>query len=91
MKFRIKEIAKEKGISQGDLATAVDIHSTSLSRIVNGGMAPSLETLANIADALGVHISELFYNENIVEEVHQNYCKCPHCGKPISIKIDDVE
>lgn len=82
MKLRIKEIAKEKKVSISALASMVGITQPNLSNIVNDKSKPSLETLEKIADALEVPITELFSNGNIIP--------CPHCGKPISIKVDAV-
>lgn len=82
MKLRIKEIAKEKKVSISALASMVGITQPNLSNIVNDKSKPSLETLEKIADALDVHITELFKKENGII--------CPHCGKPISLRIEAV-
>lgn len=80
MKLRIKEIAKEKKVSISNLASMVGITQPNLSNIVNDKSKPSLETLEKIADALSVPITELFAKGNIIT--------CPHCGKPITIKVE---
>lgn len=56
--LRIKEICNEQGINIKDLAKRMDISAPTLSAQINGN--PQLSTLTKIADALGVHISELF-------------------------------
>lgn len=56
--LRIKEICAEKGISIKDLAEKMNIKAPTLSTQINGN--PTLETLYKIADALEVHITELF-------------------------------
>ncbi|BBD45339.1 DNA-binding helix-turn-helix protein [Petrimonas sp. IBARAKI] len=63
MKLRIKEIVKQKGITLGELSENLGIARESLSRAINGN--PTLETLNNIADALDVHITELFEKDPI--------------------------
>lgn len=63
MKLRIKEIVKQKGISMGELSEKLGIARESLSRAINGN--PTLETLNNIAEALNVHITELFEKDPI--------------------------
>lgn len=58
MKLRIKEVCKTKETSITELAQRMDIKQESLSRTINGN--PTLSTLENIANALGVEVTELF-------------------------------
>ena len=53
--LRIKEIAKSKGLTLTEIAEKLGV---SLSNSINGN--PTVETLQKIADALGVHVSDLF-------------------------------
>ncbi len=57
--LRVKEIAKEKGITIADVAKRMGILPPALSRIINGSNT-TVETLQRIADALDVTIPELF-------------------------------
>lgn len=57
--LRVKEIAKEKGLTISDVAKRMGILSPALSRIINGSNTTT-ETLQKIADALDVPIGELF-------------------------------
>ncbi|MDL2320348.1 helix-turn-helix domain-containing protein [Alistipes sp. OttesenSCG-928-B03] len=60
VKQRIKEIAKEKGITMRTLAEKLDIQPVSLSRMLaNTGNIP-LSKLIDIANHLGVQLSDLF-------------------------------
>lgn len=64
--LRIKEIAKNKGITITELAEKLDITQTTLSRTINGN--PTLETLLKIANVLDVDVRELITptkNDNI--------------------------
>lgn len=56
--LRIKEILKSKNITQTELAEKLGITQVALSKTLNGN--PTVETLQKIADALGVHVSDLF-------------------------------
>ena len=56
----LKEILSEKKITGKDLAKRVGLTETSISRIVNGGQLPKLETLFKIANALDVNIRDFF-------------------------------
>jgi transcriptional regulator with XRE-family HTH domain len=57
---RIKELRKQAGLSQDQLAEKVGIDGKYLSRIEVGKRYPSLETLEGIADALRVEMRVLF-------------------------------
>lgn len=62
MALRIKEIAKEKGITMGEIAEKMGINPVNLSSSLNGN--PTLNRLQEVADILGVEISDLFTKEN---------------------------
>lgn len=74
----IKEILKQRGLTQKDLATMIGITPIGLSKALNGNT--SLHTLEKVAAALNVDISDLFGKSSTFV--------CPHCGKPLSIKIE---
>lgn len=76
--LRVKEVLKEKGMSQKTLSEKIGVAEISLSRSINGN--PSLETLNKIATALNVPISELF------EQPQQNIITCPKCGTRLEVK-----
>lgn len=56
--LRIKELAKQKGMSMEEMADKLGINRVSLSRNINGN--PTVETLNKIAYVLGVNIRDLF-------------------------------
>ncbi len=76
--LRVKEILKERGMSQKELADRIGISTATMSKIISGN--PSLDSLDKIAKALEVETSALFV-------VRQGYINCPHCGKAIEINI----
>jgi transcriptional regulator with XRE-family HTH domain len=57
-RLRIKEIAKEKGMTMADIARTIGITPINLSASLNGN--PTLSRLAAVADILGVSVSDLF-------------------------------
>jgi len=60
VKLRVKEIAKEKGISQGKLSRRADVDIKTLQRIYRQPTTiVTTETLGKLAKALGVDASEL--------------------------------
>lgn len=80
MNFRIKEICKEKGILFKDLAARLGITDVGLRQSLQGN--PTIGTLEKIAKVLDVEVTELFAPPK------QGIVSCPHCGKPINIKIE---
>jgi transcriptional regulator with XRE-family HTH domain len=64
MKFgeRLRELRKQQGISQRDLATMTEVDFTYISKIETGDTPPpSSITIHRIAQVLNVDESELFY------------------------------
>lgn len=84
MRTRIKELCREKGMTISAIAEQIGTTQTSLSRALGDNGNPTLETLDKIANALNVHITELF------EQAQSNEAgiTCPHCGKSITIKVE---
>lgn len=79
--LRVKEIAKEKGITMQVLAKRMGITPPGLSMLLNRNL--TLQKLNDIAEALEVPITDLFETSksntaNIV---------CPHCRKDIKIEV----
>ena len=84
MGLRIKEVIKENGTTITELADKMGINRVNLSNMINGN--PTYETLEKIVTALGVNITELFDQP----KNNTTGIACPHCGKNIKIKIEDV-
>ena len=57
---RIRELRKEKLLSQEELAFKAGVHRTYLGSIERGERNPSLRNITAIAEALGISLSELF-------------------------------
>lgn len=55
----LKRIRTEKGISQGDIARALDVGRSFITNIENGKTNPTLATISKIAKAVGVSAGEL--------------------------------
>ncbi|MBE6209422.1 MAG: helix-turn-helix transcriptional regulator [Rikenellaceae bacterium] len=60
--LRVKQIAKERGLTLAKVAELLGVHPVNLSTALNGN--PTLTTLTKIADALGVEVVELFEQTN---------------------------
>jgi len=57
--MRLKEIRKEKRLTQEELAEKADISRVMVSRYETGTVIPTVDVLINIADALDVSIDYL--------------------------------
>jgi len=63
----IRNLRLHKGMSQGDIEKRTGLLRCYLSRVENGHTIPSLDTLAKIASAMDVPLSQFFsdsYNDN---------------------------
>ena len=58
--MRIKELRKNSGLSQEELAEQVEISSKYLSRVEMGQHFPSIDTLVKLADVLNVELKDFF-------------------------------
>ena len=57
---RIRELRKNKGVSQLELAYDMDMSMNTISGIELGKISPKIDTLKKIAQKLDIDISELF-------------------------------
>lgn len=78
--LRIKELIKEKGVTNAELAEKSGVSKVSISLILNGKTNPSVDMLCKIANALGVGVSELF------SDFHTSRFVCPCCGAELELK-----
>ena len=62
---RIKQLRKEKGITQENLSAMVGISQVTVSEYENGRNYPSVENLLKIADHFGVSTDYLLERSNI--------------------------
>ncbi len=92
---RIKSLLKEKGLTQQDLANMMTNPSGETMTLQNVKQLlnkPSMrtDTLKKIADALDVPMWELFVSrDELAADCSAGATHaCPHCGKPIHIKIE---
>lgn len=79
--LQIKELVKKKGITITELADKMGIKQESLSRTINGN--PTIDTLQKIADALGVHLVELF------QQPTNDALSCPKCGAKLKLIVEE--
>ena len=62
MALRVKQIAKQKGLTMTKVAELMKVHPVNLSTTLNGN--PTLTTLCKVAEVLGVEVADLFETES---------------------------
>jgi len=81
--FRIKEIAKERGLTIESLAKKIGIGVSALSQSISGN--PTAERLQQIADALEVDITDLF------DKPASGNFTCPNCGAELKLTAEKAQ
>lgn len=89
----IKTLCKLHGITQRQIAEKMGVTDNSLSMTLSKNN-PQLSTLTNIAEALGVSVSQLLASPEELElltgqsqEERGKVLRCPHCGEEIELYI----
>lgn len=80
--LRIKEVIKEKGLTIEEAAKIIGISRSGLNQHINGN--PTVAVLENMAEKLGVNISDFFVDTTKcthIEGIH-----CPNCGAELELK-----
>ena len=86
--MRIKELLKEKGLTQQELADMVGVSYQSMKQTLNASSVTT-STLEKIATALNVPMWQLFASPEEVQPQNESLSlTCPHCGKDINIKVE---
>jgi transcriptional regulator with XRE-family HTH domain len=66
----IRTYRLQKGLSQGDIEKKTGLLRCYLSRVENGHTMPSLDTLAKIAEALDLPISQFFAEDALSRQLN---------------------
>lgn len=83
--MRIKDVLKEKGLKQQDLAEKMGISLSAVKQML-GADSLTTSTLERIAAAVDVPVWQFFISPNdMANQVSGNSFCCPHCGKPLKI------
>lgn len=93
MKYRIKEVLKEKGIKGVELAEMLGINKFTLYRNLSESNDLKVSTLEKIATALNVPLwSLLVSKEEITKDEtgeQSSTFVCPRCGAPLHISVKE--
>ena len=68
MPLKIKDVAKSKGMTMAQIADKLGINPITLSQSLNGN--PTLSRLTEVANILGVDVSELFVHPPGEQDIH---------------------
>ena len=87
--MNIKKVIKDSGWTLEQLAAEMKnkngekgVTQSSVSQMLNGN--PTLDKLQEIANIIGISVSELLKDEN---DLKKTSVTCPHCGKEIKIEV----
>lgn len=61
--LRLKQIIKERGLTQSKIAEAMKVSTVSVSQWASGKSIPSLKSLVKLTEILGVTLDELVISE----------------------------
>lgn len=79
LRERVKAICDEKGFKLSEVAAMMGVEKSSLSKLLSGN--PTLSKLTDMANALGVPLSEIFATGSDVT------VRCPKCGEQVSLNV----
>ena len=82
--MHIKEVLKQRGLKQNDLAVRLGINRVSLSRLLSDKNDMRMSTIKKIAEAIGCDVTEFFAP---AENADHNVITCPHCGAKLVINL----
>lgn len=85
--MRIKEVLKEKHITQPELAERMGVSLSDVKQKL-GADSLTTATLEKIAAAVGVPVWQFFISpDDLAKDLanQDNVLSCPHCGKPLKI------
>ena len=85
IKELIEHKIKEKGFSKKSFAEKMGISPTNLNSMIE---SPSFPTLTKVAETLEMSLPELLDDGSYSQTVSSAGVVCPHCGKPINIKVE---
>ena len=79
VKLRVKEILRERGMSQKELSFKLGMTEVGLSKSINENGNPDFKRLNEIADVLNVPFADLF------DQPSTDIINCPYCGGKIKV------
>lgn len=88
-KSKIKNLAREKGVTQQEIADYCGISANSVRNTLINNSSMSIDTIAKFCDAIGITIAELFSNNTTTPPPPG--CTCPVCGARLNVTLSVEE
>ena len=79
--LRLKELRKQRGLTQGDIASALHVVKAAVSQWETGRVTPEADKVSQLADVLGVSIDVLMGKQEPTETKSGTGIKIPVLGK----------
>jgi putative transcriptional regulator len=73
VKNKLREIIAKRNIKQTDLSNITGVTKATISNIVNNKFEPSISVAVKIANYLNIPFEEIFYEEDFLSYVKENY------------------
>lgn len=83
--MRIKELLKEKRLTQQELADKMNVSLSAVKQMVSAGSLTTA-TLEKIATALNVPMWQLFASPSEIAKEQGTGLRCPNCGAKLELK-----
>ena len=85
---RIKNLRKQKGMTQDELAAVFKTESSVICKIETGKQTISIDYVVDIASYFEVSIDYLINGENVIDnEITTAFAKVPYCKKGLVKKL----
>ena len=85
---RIKDLRKQKGMTQDELAAVFKTESSAICKIETGKQTMSIDYAVDIASYFEVSIDYLINGENVIDnEITTAFAKVPFCKKGLVKKL----
>lgn len=85
----LKELRKQKGLSQSELARLCSVHQTAVSQWENGRTSPDSESLLVLSKVLGVSVGKLIGGEDLESRITVPVLGYVRAGIPMEA-IEDI-
>ena len=82
--MHIKEVLKQRGLTQNELSERLGINRVSLSRLLSDKNDMRISTIKKISEAIGCDVTEFFTPADTEEH---NTITCSHCGAKLVINL----
>lgn len=78
MTATIARLIRDSGLSQSEIAKALDVDKSSINKWIKGGRTPTMKNLIDLAELLGVEMSEIWEGETALPATPEQRAMMEH-------------